>query len=202
MQKNYDDAEEFFLICAGSFPQGSKAPGALLELLNIYLLQNKENLAVKISQMIGQLYTDSPEYNEAKKKISGITINGDLPEIELLNLNENQEIKTRAMSRLIEDMDLSIDIKKTDSIKNINSGFYIQFGYYGNYDNALEMLKSCGDKNIKAFIAKVTSSTSKNIFYRVLSGPYDSGKTANEKLIDVKEKNMEAIVLELTKDYE
>jgi TolA-binding protein len=205
-QENYDKAEELFLICAGSFPQCSKASGALLELMNIYITRNKNNYALKISRMLDQLYTDSPENVESKKIIAklGCTTDEKLPEIELINLNfdEDSESRKRSVERLITDMNLSNEIKEEPKLKNLNSGYYIQFGYFSNSDNADDTLNLCKNKGITAFIAKFKSSASGNYFYRVLSGPFDSSKTANQKLIEIKEQNIEAIVLELTKDYE
>jgi len=205
-QKLFDDAEQFFLICAGSFPQCSKAPASLFELEKMYLSIDKKLHAKRISLLIEQLYTDSPENNEAKKIIKNIIIdkNEKLPEIELLNLNEDQTITKKSISRLIEDLNLSIEIseEKKSEISAVKSGFYVQLGYFSQLDNANQIIENCKDKQIKGvFLTKVKGKNDK-IFYKILIGPFKSSSDANNKLIELKENNIEAIIVELTKDYE
>jgi tetratricopeptide (TPR) repeat protein len=206
-QKLYDDAQDFFLICSGSFPQCSKAASSLLELIKIKIIKEKKLEAKKIALMIDQLYTDSPENHEAKKLTQDILIqkNSELPDVELLNLNDNQEIKKKAITRLIEDLGLSLELQeeKKNETRTASSGYYVQLGYYSSLDNANQVLELSQDKNIKdVFITKSVSSKSSKTFYRALIGPYNTSKDANNKLIELKEKNVEAIVLELSKDYE
>ena len=198
-QKQYEDAKEFFLICAGSFPQSTKAPASLLELMKMYVKLSNLSKAKKIAKMINQLYTDSPENYEASKISKELEdIKESLEDIELINLNENQEIKQKSLARLKEDLKLSLDIENNTIVDNKKSGFFVQLGFYSIEENAKQLLEICKEKGInEVYIFKTNSSKTDKLFYRVLIGPFGNSSLANEKLIDLKEKNIEAIVLEL-----
>lgn len=199
-QKSYLDAEEFFLIGAGSFPQSSKAAASLLELLKIYLETDKISKALKTGKMINEFYTDSPENYESYRVLKGIdsSLYKKEEDIELINLNENPEIKKRTIRRLREDLKLSKNLQ--DNVVIVDSGkkIFVQLGFYSQKDNAVDRVKVCSDKGVKDVLLRDgKSDKSGKMFYRVLIGPFKSREAANEKLIELKEKDIESIVLEL-----
>ncbi|HPO49912.1 MAG TPA: SPOR domain-containing protein [Spirochaetota bacterium] len=201
-QENYLDAEEFFLISAGSFPQSPKAAGSLLELLKLYLKNKNNEFAIQVGKMIGELYSDSPENNAAFNLLKGINSSYSSIEkkVELINLNENPELKRKTLRRLREDLRLSNEFEVFKDEKNIKpeKKIFVQIGFFSQHSNALEHLKNVERKKIEGlFIKKTKSTKNDSYFYRILIGPYNSKEKANEKLIEIKEKNIESIILEL-----
>jgi len=201
-QKNINESIEYFLICAGSFPQSTKASAALFELCKIYLEEKNNLKAKKISKILDKLYRDSIENKLSKKLTQNIILtDADSIQIELINLNDNSEIKKKTMNRLIEDLNLSLKSVDENKIVFDNAGFYVQLGFFSIHENALQIINMCKDRNINnAFIAKKTSN--KKLFYRVIIGPFISSNEANLKLIELKEKNIEAVVVELDNNYD
>lgn len=200
-QKSYLDSEEFFLISAGSFPESEKAATSLLELFKLYLDTKKEGKALLIAKMINELYTDSPENDEAYNILQKLKVDNTKSNetVELINLNENPEIKKRTLRRLREDLKLSLEYTKNTTTNNPNEKkIFVQVGFFSQEENATTRLKDCRDKNINdVFIKKTKSSKSNDYFYRVLTGPFNSKERANQKLIELKEKNIESIILEI-----
>jgi tetratricopeptide (TPR) repeat protein len=200
-QNSFPDAEQYFLMCAGSFPQCSKSGASLNELMNIYILEKKYNQARTIARMIEELYTDSFENLLAKKTLNSIEgyKSGESDKVNLINLNDDKDIKDKSMARLKSDLELSIEIKNIDNTpKDKSIGYYVQLRYFSQEEFALKLIDICKSKNVKyVFIKKSESSSSGKVFYRVLSGPYNTEKQANEKLIEFKENNLESIVIKL-----
>lgn len=204
----YEDAEQYFLICAGSYPQSSKGAAALLDLMNVYILTGKYGQAERIATMINQLYSDSPENKKANKlilKIKDKKKDKKFPEVELINLTNDKEIKERSMKVLNEELKESLNINEIlqNETNKEEVGFYLQLGYFSSYENVKITLKNYNSKNIKdIFIAKTIPSNKSNTFYRLVIGPFKNKASANERLIDLKEKHIESILLELKKEYE
>ena len=210
-QKCFDDAEEYFLICAGSFPMCSAAASSLLELISIHIQAGRIAYAKKIQSMLEDMYPDSPQIYEAPKLLADykdVTADEGFIEIEL-NMEDNQKIRQRTLARLREDFHLSNDefVGKSDEGKvrqhdSLKSGTYLQLGYYSDPKYANEYIEECAKKGIKdLFLSETTSSKSNQKFYRILLGPF-SQKAANEKLIELKDSHIEAISMELTISYE
>ena len=210
--KNKEEAKEYYLICAGSFPQSTKAPTSLLELLKLYLNDGKNEHAKKVANMIALLYSESPENIEAKKITKNIKYNQNSNvEVELINLN-NYENKTKiSAKRLSEDLKLSLQIVEIDSknssnsttipnnrIKTTDSSIYLQLGYFSLFDNAKQIFDRAKEKNVNDLFIMEVRNGDKN-FYRVLIGPFDSPSKANNRLIELKEKNIEAINTEISR---
>ncbi|HOV15672.1 MAG TPA: hypothetical protein PK771_15395, partial [Spirochaetota bacterium] len=155
-QKSYLDAEEFFLISAGSFPQSTKAATSLLELLRLYLETNKNSKALKVGKMLNEFYTDSPENNDSYSLLVNITENivNNEENVELIDLNENPDIKNKTLKRLREDLRLSnefLDVVENKTI--IQKKIFVQIGFFSQEENALERIKICKNKDINdAFI--------------------------------------------------
>jgi TolA-binding protein len=210
-QKCFDDAEEYFLICAGSFPMCSAAASSLLELIAIHIQAGRIAYAKKIQSMLEDMYPDSPQIYEAPKLLAAykdVTADDGFIEIEL-NMEDNQKIRQRTLARLREDFHLSNDefVGKTNDSKinqyeSLKFGTYLQLGYYSDPKYAQEYIEECDKKGIKGlFLSETTSSKSNQKFYRILLGPF-SQKAANEKLIELKDSHIEAISMELTINYE
>ncbi len=207
-QGMYEDGEQFLLICAGSFSLCSKAPSCLLELAKLYIKLNKIEYALKLEKMIGELYPDSPENYEIKKIVKDLNqsnISLDNVSIPLIDLEDDPKIKDKTMARLREDLKLSLeDIYKLEENLSLNQyGIYLQLGYYSELNNVKEFIekqKSRGVQDLKYI--ETISPKSGNTFYRVVLGPFKNIELANKKLIELKEKNIEAIILEIKKDYE
>ncbi len=211
-QSNYDEAEHYFLIVAGSFSDCGKAPASLMELVKIYIRNNDYGKAKRAYRMLCELYPDSFEKAEADSTINKINDKiRDIREEELtlINLNKNPNIAGKDNKRLKDDLELSsrLDIYPDDPVKNIKSddtaGYYIQLSYLSSKENALKSVadyKSAGINDV--FYARTRSSESSKILYRVLIGPFGSKEKASARLIELKEKNIEAIILELDKEYE
>ena len=203
-----EDGEQFFLICAGSFPQCSKAPSSLLELAKLYIKINKPEYSIKLKEMIGQLYPDSPENYQIQKVIKNLKI--DLKSIDninvpLIDLEDEPKLKDKTMARLREDLSLSLEdlynIKKEISMNNY--GIYLQLGYYSDLNNVKDFIESQKKKGIEGLnYMETISSKSGNKFYRVVLGPFKERESANKKLIELKEKNIESMIIEIKKDYE
>ena len=208
-QSKYKEAENFFLICAGSYPQSSKGAVSLLELQYIYILLDKYSEAERISLMLNQLYPDSLENLNAQKKLESIKVNKDKKylEIELINLDNNNEIENKSIDKIKKDLQNSLDIfKKIDELKisNIEKAYYIQMGYFSKLDNVKEVIRLFNSKGINdVFYAKTKVSENPNkISYRILIGPFNNKEEANKRLIELKDKNIESIILELYKYYD
>lgn len=214
-QKQYDDAEEFFLICAGSFPQSTRAPSSLLSLVKMYIKQKEYANAISTGKLLSQLYNNSLDDRTSKlilKKIKNKhNKNEKLQEIKLINLNDNPDLKDHTLIKIKQDINQSsINTDTNNSSDNsddkitINNAFYIQLGYYSSLESAKQFIEKCKTqkKITDIYYANTRSAKSDKIFYRIVIGPFSSRDEANEKLIELKEKNIEAIVLELTKDYE
>lgn len=207
-QKSYDDAEEFFLICAGSFPMCSSAAASLLELINIHILNGNISYAKKIQSMIEEMYPGSPQIYEAPRLLEpykDVQADDRFIEIEL-NMEDNEKIKQRTLARLREDIHLSndefIDTNTNINHDNLKSGTYLQLGYYSDPKYANEYIEECTSKGIKGlFLSETTSSKSDTKFYRILLGPF-SKEDANEKLMELRDKHIETITIELTISYE
>lgn len=209
-QKSFDDAEEYFLICAGSFPMCSAAASSLLELISIHIHAGRIAYAKKIQSMLEDMYPDSPQIYEAPKLLADYKdVKADEGFIEIeLNMEDNQKIRQRTLARLREDFHLSND-EFTDKSHNspadsgtLKSGTYLQLGYYSDPKYAQEYIEECDKKGIKGlFLSETVSSKSDQKFYRILLGPF-SQKAANEKLIELKDSHIEAISMELTINYE
>ncbi len=208
-KEKYKEAEKFFLICSGSYPQSSKGAVSLFELQYIYILLGKYTEAERITSMLNQLYPDSLENTKAQKKLDNINLdkNKKYLEIELINLNKDINIENKSMAKIKEDLMDSLDIfeinDKSNTYESI-SAYYIQMGYYSDLKNAQEVIKLFKSKGINdVFYTKTKSSVkSKNIYYRILIGPFKSKSDANKRLIELKEKNIESIILELFKYYD
>lgn len=209
-QKCFDDAEEYFLICAGSFPMCSAAASSLLELISIHIHAGNISYAKRIQSMLEDMYPDSPQIIEAPKLLADYkdtAADEGFIEIEL-NMEDNQKIRQRTLARLREDFHLSndefVDRSGNTSIDSgtLKSGTYLQLGYYSDPKYASEYIEECGRKGIKGlFLSETVSSKSDQKFYRILMGPF-SQKAANEKLIELKDNHIEAITMELTISYE
>lgn len=203
-----EDGEQFLLICAGSFSLCSKAPSSLLELAKLYINLNKIEYTLKLEKMIAELYPDSPENYEIKKIVKELKNDNIYLEdvnIPLIDLEDDKEIKDKTMARLREDLNLSLqDIYKIEENISVNKyGIYLQLGYYSdlkNVRNFIEKERGKGLQDLKYIEA--VSPKSGNLFYRVVIGPFESREIANKRLIELKEKNIEAILLEIKKDYE
>ncbi len=207
-----EEAKEYFLICAGSFPQSTKAPTSLLELLKLYLNEGKNEHAKKTANMIGLLYSESPENVEAKKITKNIKYNQNSSvEVELINLNSYENKSRISSKKLSDDLKLSLKIVNIDSktaqnstnisndnIKSTSSGIYLQLGYFSLFDNAKQIFDRAKEKNVNDLFIMELRNGDRN-FYRVLIGPFDSPERANERLIELKEKNIEAINTEITR---
>ena len=101
----------------------------------------------------------------------------------------------------------SLDIfEQNDEIKvsEIEKAYYIQMGYFSKLDNVNEVLRLFKSKGINdVFYAKTkVSGKSDRISYRILIGPFDNKRKANTRLIELKEQNIESIILELYKYYD
>jgi len=203
-----EDGEQFFLICAGSFPQCSKAASSLLELAKLYINTNRVEYALKLKEIISQLYPDSPENYEIQKLTKNLRIdeksieNIDIP---LIDLEDEPKIKDKTMARLKEDLSLSVEeIYKNQDFKSEREyGIYLQLGYYSDLNNVKEFIekkRSLGISDLKYM--ETISPKSKNKFYRIVIGPFKTKEAANKRLIELKEKNIESIILEIKKDYE
>jgi len=207
-----DDAEQFYLITAGTFPLSCKAPAALLELLKIYLAQNKLNYAKKVQIMIGELYPDSPQNHEAQKyskELKDVKELDEFIELHLINLEENNDFKKKSLARLRADIKLSNEefIKKVEKTegdkKETKRGYYLQIGYFSSEENSKNYVESFNKKwGEKAFYSETVSSKTGLTNYRILIGPFSDRSKANDKLIELKEKNIEAITLELGGSYD
>ena len=83
------------------------------------------------------------------------------------------------------------------------NGFYVQLAYLSSQDSAKKIVDEYNKMGITGvYYAKTRSNKSSDIFYRVVIGPFDSEEYANEKVIELKDKNIESIVMELDKYYE
>lgn len=207
-----EDAEQFYLITAGTFPLGCKAPAALLELLKIYLTQNKLDYAKKIQIMIGELYPDSPQNHEAQKyskDLKDVKELDEFIELNLINLEENGDFKKKSLARLRADIKLSneefieMEERPVSDKKEIKSGYYLQIGYFSSEENSKTYVDNFNKKwKEKAFYSETVSSKTGLTNFRILIGPFSDKSKANDKLIDLKEKNVEAITLELGGSYD
>ncbi|HQJ05288.1 MAG TPA: SPOR domain-containing protein [Spirochaetota bacterium] len=207
-----DDAEQFYLITAGTFPLSCKAPAALLELLKIYLAQNKLDYAKKVQIMIGELYPDSPQNHEAQKRskeLKDVKELDEFIELHLINLEENNDFKKKSLARLRADIKLSNEefiekVEKTEGDKKeTKRGYYLQIGYFSSEENSKNYVESFNKKwGEKAFYSETVSSKTGLTNYRILIGPFSDRSKANDKLIELKEKNIEAITLELGGSYD
>ncbi|MBP7552044.1 MAG: SPOR domain-containing protein [Spirochaetes bacterium] len=207
-----DDAEQFYLITAGTFPLSCKAPAALLELLKIYLAQNKPDYSKKIQTMIGELYPDSPQNHEAQKysrELKDVKELDEFIELNLINLEENNDYKKKSLARLRADIKLSNEefIEKKEETagdkKELKSGYYLQIGYFSSEENSKTYVDNFNKKwGEKAFYSETVSSKTGLTNFRILIGPFDDKTKANDKLIELKDKNVEAITLELGGSYD
>lgn len=208
-RSKYKEAEKFFLTCAGSYPQSSKGAASLFELQNIYILLGKYSEAERIASMLNQLYPDSIENKNVKNKLDNVETgkNKKYLEIELINLNKDNEIKNESTEIIKKELMNSLDIfEQNDEIKvsEIEKAYYIQMGYFSKLDNVNEVLRLFKSKGINdVFYAKTkVSGKSDRISYRILIGPFDNKRKANTRLIELKEQNIESIILELYKYYD
>jgi len=207
-QDKIDDAKNYFLICAYSFPESTKAPCALLELLKIFIKRKMYLESKKAFEILNQLYPDSYEKNIADdliEKIKPFIENLNADSIELVTFTDEYDLDKNDMKRLYDDLLLStkldiIDLQEEDENK---SGYYIQLGYLQSKENAKKMTDQFKDLGISdVFYAKTKSSKSSNVSYRVVIGPFKTEETANKRVIELKEKNIESLMMELRKEYE
>jgi TolA-binding protein len=208
-QLKYKEAEKLFLICAGSYPQSSKGALSLFELQNVYILLSKYSEAERIALMLNQLYPDSLENKNAQKRLETIKVdkNKKYLEIELINLNNDIEIKNISTDNIKKELKSSMDIfdeSTNNSISKEDKAYYIQMGYFSKLDNVKEVIRVFKSKGIlDVFYARTRpSSKSKGTSYRILIGPFHKKSDANKRLIDLKDKNIESIILELYKYYD
>ncbi len=208
-QLNYKDAEKCFLTCAGSYPQSSKGAASLFELLNIYVLLNKYSEAERITLMLNQLYPDALENVEAKKILEKLKTgnNKKYLEIELININKDNINENNSMDIILDELKNSIIINDKDIENNgieSNRSYYIQLGFYTDLNNSKEVIRVFSSKSVNdAFISKTKSSeNSDKVSYRIVIGPFDTKEKANKRLVELKEKNIESIILELYKYYD
>ena len=77
-------------------------------------------------------------------------------------------------------------------------------GFYADINNSKEVIRVFNSKGVNdAFIAKTKSSENTDkVSYRIVIGPFDTKEKANKRLVELKEKNIESIVLELYKNYD
>ena len=77
-------------------------------------------------------------------------------------------------------------------------------GYFSKLDNVKEVIRLFNSKGINdVFYAKTKVSENPNkISYRILIGPFNNKEEANKRLIELKDKNIESIILELYKYYD
>jgi tetratricopeptide (TPR) repeat protein len=103
----YADAEYYFLLCAGSYPQSSRAASALLALVRTYIADGRLAAARRTVVMIRQLYSDAPEISEAARLLKSIGKSDsgkDHPEVELINVNDTEEIVSNTVAWLEEQL--------------------------------------------------------------------------------------------------
>lgn len=202
-QASYDEAIEYFLICAGSFPASSRASTALLELAAIYFKRGWAARGKLVVRMLGEMYPDSPEYYGGKELAAPYRSTEAGGVVNLINLNSDQEIERKVLERLRSDLKLSGTIYEKEETAP-KAGLFIQLGYYSRLDYAKEFIeRSKAETGLeKVFYRAVRSTKSGKIYYRILTGPLKGRAEANKKLIELKEKNIEGIILELTTDYE
>jgi len=205
-QGMFKESEKFFLTSAGSFPLSSKSATSLYQLVLIYLKTGKEREALRIGKILTNLYPDSIEALSAAKSISKISdkntdkIHG----FELIDLNKDVDIKNN--TNILIEKDFTESINNDIGAKNTehyNADYYIQLGYFSTEENArltIEEYQKNGVKDI--FTAKTKANEIGKIFYRLVIGPFYERESANKKILELKEKNIEAIVLELAKIYE
>ena len=77
-------------------------------------------------------------------------------------------------------------------------------GYFTELDNVKQVIRVLKSKGINdIFFAKTrVSDNSNKISYRILIGPFNKKTEANKRLIELKDKNIESIILELYKYYD
>ncbi|MCG8571312.1 MAG: SPOR domain-containing protein [Spirochaetes bacterium] len=204
-QKLMDDAEEYFLITAGSFSLSARAPTALLQLIILYMDTERYGEAKEGTKILGELYPDSIEYLDAKKRVKKIAPTVKNESIALINLNENQSLKEKIINKIAADLKESTHLNEVaNTAKPGLNGYYLQLGYYSSPENAqlqIEQLRE--QKKIDdVFWAKTVSSYNKKTFYRIVAGPFSNRDQAMKRMIELKEKQIESIILELIKIYE
>ncbi len=196
-QELYDDAEHFFLICSGSFPQSSKSSASLLFLLNIYERQNRLPSFEKIYKILNQIYPGAPEIREANILLKSVKSNpnqsAETKSVELINITNYKDIRLKSMARLKEDLDLSFIHLEGGALKQ--STYYLQLGYFSAKENSIKFSTQITDKIGTKPEIRVVDNNGK-IFYRVMVGPYKNRSEANIKLIELKEKTVESMIIE------
>ena len=100
------------------------------------------------------------------------------------------------------DDDNRMDYPTTNTNQSL-ANIYIQLGYFSTLETAKRVAKKYKDLGVNnVYHAKTRSSKNTKVFYRVIIGPFNTKKEANKELIELKEKNIESIILELTKSYD
>ncbi len=196
VQNQYDDAEHFFLISAGSFPSGSMAISSLFYLLKIYSIQNRKLSFNKIYSILTQSYPGSREAIDAIqiKNTFNNALSTEQTAADLIILVDYKDIRNQAMARLISDIDLSL-FKFEDQIEQ-QARYFLQLGFYSDKNNAERFINQIRS-SIEINPLIITVQNNNRTFYRVLIGPYQTREIANNNLIQLKEKNIESIILEM-----
>ena len=160
------DAEKNFLTVAGTFPLSGKAAASLYELIMIYKNNGKIKDAERTSLMLVNHYPDSLEAFKVKDMTNpNAAVNDDKNSgAEPVELKKVRNISSKFHDVLLNDLNDSIIL--TDEKNNgIESGYYIQLGYYSTKENADLIAENCRKKWIKdIFVAKTRSNDSKKIF--------------------------------------
>ena len=111
--------------------------------------------------------------------------------------------------KMSEDLKLSLQIVNIDNktipnssnipnnrIKTTSSGIYLQLGYFSLFENAKQIFDRAKEKNVNDLFIMEVQNGNQN-FYRVLIGPFSSPQAANNRLIELKEKNIEAFNMQV-----
>ena len=169
----------------------------LYELIKLYIITKDLDNVKNFSDKLNNDYPDSFENYSVKNLLKNNNI--DTKEFELTYLDENQ---INNNNRIKSDLKLSLDINNLSN-SVINKSYYIQLSYLSNYENAKILLDSYKLKGLNdIFISKTRSAGSKNIFYRLLIGPYFDLKEAKKRKEELSNKKIDSIIMELVKSYE
>lgn len=205
LKEKPQDAKDFFLICAGTFHTAYRARASLLELLKIAVKENNLKEGKKYFSLLAEKFPESLEYNEAQQltKWEKNSKEKQNSESGLINLPFGEEKKTSILLKIQEELKNSNEIQNSFSGEKyfVAPGLYLQLGSYSEEANAQKYKEKLQEREIEPLLISRQMGSS-GYLYKVIAGPFLNKIEANQKLIDLKDKGIDAFFMEISPVYE
>lgn len=199
-----DDSVEYYKVSAGVFPDSYRARCSLLELVRLYVGCGDEGSANIYRDILFSKYPGSYESTEAIK-ITGKNglKNMSAAEDDLFAIKFDEVDKTSLIERIRKELKDSLDIKYAIAGDKyfVKPGIYIQLGYYTDEENSMKSKAEFLERGIGELVM-YRGIGNDGYYYKLLSGPFDTRDSANQKVIEYKDKSVESFVMEISRNYE